>query len=163
MMRGDAKAAHEAFCVATERGAQTQTVLMGQAHALLMQADYASALKVVDRELQLRPSAAAGLLRGDVLIRTGNVEEAKQAWLTAADVPRDSEPLVRNLLRGYRAEAQAALRAGDLARADRTLRRVIALGPPNRQPCLQLAETLEKRGHSASAERWRAYARGLEG
>ena len=124
MMRGDAKAAHEAFCVATEKGAQTQTVLMGHAHALLMQSDYAAALQVVDRELQLRPSPAARLLRGDVLIRTGDVEEAKRAWLSAAGVSPDSQPLVQNLRKGYETEAQAALRAGDLARADRTLRRV---------------------------------------
>jgi Flp pilus assembly protein TadD len=163
MMRGDPKAAHESFCSATERGAQNQTVLMGHARALLIQSDYAAALQVVDRELQLRPSPAARLLRGDVLIRMGNVEEAKQAWLSAAGVPPDSDPLVQNLWRGYKAEAQGAIRAGDLARADRTLRRVIALGPPERQLCLQLADTLDKRGESAAAERWRAYASTLDG
>jgi hypothetical protein len=39
----------------------------------------------------------------------------------------------------------------------------MALGPPERALCLQLAETLEKRGLATAAERWRAYAATLEG
>ena len=92
-----------------------------------------------------------------------NTYEHVDLWLHGFAMIQDDTTLVPFFRRGYKAEAQAAIRAGDLARADRTLRRVIALGPSDRESCLQLADTLEKRNHSAASDRWRAHARSLEG
>jgi Flp pilus assembly protein TadD len=158
MMQGDAKAAHAAFCFATERGAQTKTVLMGQAQVLLMQMDYRGALQVIGRELQLRPSWAAQDLRGDALIRLGQVEEAKQAWFAGAGATQGSDLLIKNLLRANKAATQTSVRAGDLRRAERTLRRTIALAPRDAESCLQLADVLDKLDRAPAAARWRAYA-----
>jgi Flp pilus assembly protein TadD len=158
MMQGDARAAHAAFCFATERGAQTQTVLMGQAQVLLMQMDYRGALQVSERELKLRPSWAAHDLRGDALIRLGQVEEAKQAWFAGAGATQASDLLIKNLLRASKTATQASLRAGDLRRAERSLRRTLALAPRDAEVCRQLADALDKLGRAPAAARWRAYA-----
>lgn len=158
MMQGDAKAAHAAFCFATERGAQTKTVLMGQAQVLLMQMDYRGALQVIGRELELRPSWAAQDLRGDALIRLGQVEEAKRAWFAGAGATQGSDSLIKNLLRANKSATQTSVRAGDLRRAERTLRRTIALAPRDAESCRQLADVLDKLGQAPAAARWRAYA-----
>jgi Flp pilus assembly protein TadD len=162
MMRGDAPAALQAFCVATQLGARTPPLFSGLSQTQLMLSQLDTALQTADQLVQLDPTSAAALdLRGDVLIRLGRVEEAKSAWFTAAGASRASELLIRNLLRSNKSAAEAALRAGDLSRADRMLRRAIALAPTDAAPCLQLATVLAKTGQPAAAQRWKAYAESL--
>jgi Flp pilus assembly protein TadD len=162
MMRGDAQAALQAFCVATQLGARTPPILSGLSQTQLMLSQLDTALQTADQLVQLDPTAAAALdLRGDVLIRLGRVEEAKSSWVAAAGASRTSDLLIRNLLRSNKSAAEAALRAGDLSRADRMLRRAIALAPTDATPCLQLATVLAKTGQQAAAQRWKSYAESL--
>jgi Flp pilus assembly protein TadD len=162
LMRGDAPAAHLAFCVATQLGARTPAMLSGLSQTQLMLGDANAALSTADQLVQLNPTVAAHLdLRGDVLIRLGRVEEARSSWFSAARASRASDLLIRNLLRSSKSAADAALRAGDLPRADRMLRRAIALGPKDAAPCLQLAAVLAKSGQQGAAQRWQAYAQSL--
>jgi Flp pilus assembly protein TadD len=164
LMRADAKAAQVGFCQAEQLGAQNTTVFMGLAQAQLMQSDLDAALHTLDRELELRPgNTGAFELRGDVLIRMGRSEEAQQAWLKALGATRATDALVQRLLRANRDAARAALRSGDLARADRLLRRAIALAPHDRELCLELASVLDKGQRAAAAARWRDYAATLGG
>ncbi len=163
LIRGNLKAAHVAFCQASLIGQPTSTVLLGLTQVLLMQSDLDQALESVDRLLQLKPHSARALdLRGDILIRMGHVDEARKAWFRAAGASRESELLISNLLRANRSGVDAALKVGDLARAERRLRRVIALDPKDADACAELASTLFKSGQASAATHWLAYAESLD-
>jgi Flp pilus assembly protein TadD len=137
-------------------------VLTGLAQAQLMHGDLAAALDTVEQRLRYEPKNAAALdLRGDVLVRMGKIDEAQQSWFKAAGATHGSTLLTTNLLRANKDFAQAALRGGDLPRAERLLRRAIALSPRDAQLCQQLADVLEKAGQAPAAGRWRAYAESL--
>jgi len=159
LVRGDATAAHAAFCTAEQLGVLNDTVLLGLTRVLFMQSDLAGALKAVDQLIERAPSNKQAFdLRGDILIRMGHVEEARQAWFKAAGATRASKLLVDNLIRSNDADAKLALRSGDLSRADRVLRRNIALTSGNPEHCRKLITVLLKNGNTAAADRWQAYS-----
>jgi Flp pilus assembly protein TadD len=93
----------------------------------------------------------------------GRVDEARQAWFKSAGATRASKRLIDNLVRTSDADAKLALRSGDLSRADRMLRRAIALTSGDPERCRELAAVLTKSGQAAAAERWRAYLSALGG
>jgi len=158
LVRGDTTAAHAAFCTAAQLGVPNDSVLLGLTRVLFMQSDLAAALKVVDQLLERAPTNKQAFdLRGDILIRIGKVEEARQAWFKAAGATRASKLLVDNLIRSNDADAKTALRSGDLLRADRILRRNIALTSGDPERCRKLIAVLVKNGNAAAADRWRAY------
>jgi len=164
LVRGDTTAAHAAFCTAAQLGVVNDTVLLGLTRVLFMQSDLAAALEAVDQLIERAPTNKQAFdLRGDILIRMGNVEGARQAWFKAAGATRASKLLVDNLIRSNDADAKTALRSGDLSRADRILRRNIALTSGNPEHCRKLITVLAKNGNTAAADRWRAYlsARGV--
>jgi Flp pilus assembly protein TadD len=142
--------------------AAEDTVLLGLTQVLLMQSDLAAALKTADQLLKRAPDNKKALdFRGDILIRMGRVAEAREAWFKAAGATRGSKRLTDNLLRASDADGQTALRSGDLSRADRMLRRAIALTSGDPEHCRALAAVLTKKGDAAAAERWRSYLRAL--
>jgi Flp pilus assembly protein TadD len=164
LMQGDTAAAHAAFCTAAQLGVPSDTVLLGLTQVLLMQSDVRAALKAVDQLLERAPSNKAALdWRGDILVRMGRVDEAKQAWFKAAGASRASKPLIDNLVRASDADVKLALRSGDLSRADRMLRRVIALTSGDPEHCRQLVAVLTKSGNAAAEQRWRTYLSTLGG
>ena len=158
VVRGDTPAAHAAFCTAAQLGVRNDTVLLGLTRVLFTQSDLAAALEAVDQLIERAPTNKQAFeLRGDILIRMGKVEEASQAWFKAAGATRASKLLVDNLIRSNEADAKTALRSGDLSRADRFLRRSIALSSGDPEHCRKLITVLVKSGNTAAAERWRAY------
>jgi len=163
LIRGNVKGAHTAFCQAVLLGQPSDVVLTGLAQVLLMQSDMDAALKAVDQLLTLKPNDRHALdLRGDILIRMGRADDALATWYRAAGASRPSASLIENLRRAYRADAASALRAGDLARADRLWRRVIALDVRDVAASAELAAVLAKNGDRTAAERWLAYAQMLD-
>jgi len=163
LIRGNVKGAHTAFCQAVLLGQPSDVVLTGLAQVLLMQSDTEAALKTVDQLLTLRPNDRHALdLRGDILIRLGRAEEALATWYRAAGATRPSASLIDNLRRAYRADAASAIRAGDLARADRLWRRVIALDVRDVAATAELAAVLAKNGDRTAAARWLSYAETLD-
>jgi Flp pilus assembly protein TadD len=163
-MQGDTAAAHAWFCTAAQLGVRNDAVLLGLAQVLLMQSDLAGALGSIDELLARTPDNKHALeWRGDILIRMGRVDEARSAWFKAAGATRASKRLIDNLLRASQADAKGALRSGDLSRADRMLRRQIALTSGDPEPSRQLVAVLNKSGHAAAAERWRGYVSALGG
>lgn len=163
LIRGNVKAAHTAFCEAVLLGQATEVILIGLTQVLLMQSDTEAALKTADQLLALKPNDRVALdLRGDILIRMGRADEARETWFRAAGASRVSASLIDNLRRANRADAVKALRAGDLARADRLWRRVIALDVRDVEASTQLAAILAKDGKIDAAKRWLAYAETLD-
>jgi Flp pilus assembly protein TadD len=164
LLQGDTAAAHSAFCTAAQLGVPSDTVLLGLTQVLLMQSDLTAALKTVDQLLKRAPNNKKALdFRGDILIRMGRVDEAREAWFNAAGATRASKRLMDNLLRASDADGKTALRSGDLSRADRMLRRAIALTSGDPEHCRELVAVLTKNGQAAAAERWRSYLRSLDG
>lgn len=164
LMHGDTAAAHAAFCTAAQLGVPSDTVLLGLTQVLLMQSDLSAALKTVDQLLSRTPSNKQALdWRGDILVRMGRVDEAKQAWFKAAGASRASKRLIDNLVRASDAEIKLALRSGDLSRVDRMLRRVVALTSGDPDHCRQLAAVLAKSGKATAEQRWRTYLSTLGG
>jgi Flp pilus assembly protein TadD len=164
LLQGDTAAAHAAFCTAAALGVPSDTILLGLTQVLLMQSDLTTALETVDQLLERTPNNKQALdFRGDILIRLGRVDEARQAWFKASGATRSSPRLIDNLLRATDAETKAAVRSGDLSRADRTLRRAIALTSGDPEHCRQLVAVLTKGGQAAAAERWRGYLSSLGG
>jgi Flp pilus assembly protein TadD len=158
LVRGDTSAAHAAFCTAAQLGVLNDTVLLGLSRVLFIQSDLAAALRAVDQLIEQAPTNKQAFdLRGDILIRIGNVEEARRAWFKAAGATRASKLLVDNLIRSNDADAKTALRSGDLSRADRILRRNIALTSGAPEYCRKLITVLVQNGNTAAADRWRVY------
>jgi hypothetical protein len=164
LLQGDITAAHAAFCTAARIGVPSDTVLLGLTQVLLMQSDPTAALETIDQMLARAPTHKQALeWRGDILIRLGRVDEARAAWFKAAGATRTSKLLVDNLVRASDADAKMALRSGDLSRADRMLRRAIALTSGDAEHCRELVTVLTKSGQTAASERWRSYLSSLGG
>jgi Flp pilus assembly protein TadD len=162
LLQGDTAAAHKAFCTAAQIGVPSDTVLLGLTQVLLMQGDLTAALETVDQLLGRAPTNKQALgWRGDILIRMGRVDDAREAWFKAAGATRASKLLIDNLLRSSEADAKTALRYGDLSRADRMLRRSIALTSGDPEHGRELAAVLTKSGQAAAAGRWRTYLSSL--
>lgn len=60
--------------------------LVGQGKDLIQQGEYAKAMKIADKILEIKPNSPAALMiMGDALNRTGREDEALQAYMTAAE------------------------------------------------------------------------------
>jgi Flp pilus assembly protein TadD len=163
MLRGNLNGAHVAFCEAKLLGVPPASVLLSLAQVLLLQNDPETALAVVDQALQTKPdSTRAREMRGDILIRLGRVEEARNEWVRAAGAPRATPQLVTNLLRGARIDAKSAMAVGDLSRAERMLRRAVGLEPKDVDAAAQLGTVLLRTGERGAAQRWFDYAASLD-
>ncbi len=128
-----------------------------------MRSDTNAALQAIDQLLAQKPNDRQALdLRGDILIRLGRADEARETWYRAAGASRASSALIESLRRVNRADAVKALKAGDLVRADRLWRRVIALDVRDVASCAELAAVLARSGDVVAARRWLAYADSLD-
>ncbi len=163
-MRGNLEKAQAAYCEAQLLGDTSANVAWTLTQILLLRGDPEAALEVVDRILEQQPGDPRTLeLRGDVLIRLGRVDAARDAWLRAAGAPRASDLVVNNLLRANRAGLQSALSGGDLVRADRMARRILAFDSQDASAAAELAAVSARLGRQRSARRWLEYAASLEG
>lgn len=162
LIRGDVKAAHAAFCEASLSGPPSRSLLIGMTQVLLLQSHLDAALETAEQLRRLDPkNSRAHDLQGDVLIRLGRQQDALNAWVRAAGATRLSDSLRANLQRMFRDDAKKALEFGDLARADRMLRRTLALDPTDVDACAKLASVLLKSGDRSAARHWLDYAQGL--
>jgi Flp pilus assembly protein TadD len=132
------------------------------AQLLLIRKDGAASADEARRAVELDPnSSRAQSLLGDGLVRIGDHEGAKQAWLRAAGVDAQDEPKFAALLKRNLHEAEASLRNKDVSRAERFFRRAVVLDPDSMEASRGLAGTLNQLGDGPAAVRWaqRAVAR----
>jgi hypothetical protein len=124
LIRGDLDASQRAFCRATGATSAPATVSLELAQLLLLRRDAIAASSWIEQAAHLAPDSARILeLKGDAAVRTGNLEEARSAWLRAAGLSADDSAGIDRMLRRVRADADASLRARDPRRAERLLRR----------------------------------------
>jgi Flp pilus assembly protein TadD len=122
---------------------------------LILRRDAAAAVPWAQEAIRLDPSSPRALtLLGDALVRTGNLDEARRAWLRASRLAEEDRAGTERMARAALAGADNALRERDPARAERLLRKVITFQPENAVASSKLGVALTRLGFIESAEAW---------
>jgi tetratricopeptide (TPR) repeat protein/DNA-binding NarL/FixJ family response regulator len=162
LVQGKVEDAQLAYCKAARWDAKNPQTHIDLAQLFLIRKDGAAAAEEARSAIELDPnSGRAQSLLGDGLVRIGDHEGAKQAWLLASGVaPNDTEKFKALMNRNLH-EAEASLKKKDVARAERFFRRAIVLDPDSLEASRGLAAVLNQLGDGAAAVRWaqRALAR----
>jgi tetratricopeptide (TPR) repeat protein/DNA-binding NarL/FixJ family response regulator len=162
LVQGKVDDAQLAYCKAVRWDDKNPQTHIDLAQLLLIRKDGAAAADEARRAVELDPnSSRAQSLLGDGLVRVGDHEGAKQAWLLAAGVDAQDAPKFKALLARNVHEAEASLKNKDVSRAERFFRRAIVLDPDSMPASRGLAAALNQLGDGAAAVRWaqRALAR----
>lgn len=162
LVQGKVDDAQVAYCKAVRWDAKNPQAHIDLAQLFLIRKDGAAAAEEARSAIELDPnSSRAQSLLGDGLVRIGDHDGAKQAWLLAAGVdPKDPAKFKALLTRNLH-EAEASLKKKDVARAERFFRRAIVLEPDSLEASRGLAAVLNQLGDGHAAVRWvqRALAR----
>jgi tetratricopeptide (TPR) repeat protein len=162
LVQGKVDEAQLAFCKAVRWDGANPRTHIDLAQLLLIRKDGAAAAEEARQAVQLDPaSGRAQSLLGDALVRIGDHEGAKQAWLLAAGIDANDGVKFKALLERNLREAEASLKKKDVSRAERFFRRAIVLDPDSLPASRGLAACLNQLGDGAAAVRWaqRALAR----
>ncbi|MFZ5889563.1 MAG: tetratricopeptide repeat protein [Myxococcota bacterium] len=155
LSRGDFDAAQRALCQAVRAKNAEVNIPFELAQLLLLRRDTTAAAHWANEAARLDPRAPRILnALGDALVRTGNLEDARAAWLAASNLtgsdPAASDRFAQQML----TDAEGALRERDPARAERLLRRVVAFRPHSAAAHAKLGIALHRLGFRKSAELW---------
>lgn len=162
LVQGKVEEAQMAFCKAVRWDANNPQTHIDLAQLLLIRKDGAAAAEEARKAVELDPnSGRAQSLLGDGLVRIGDHQGAKLAWLLAAGVDANDAVKFKALLERNLREAEASLKKKDVSRAERFFRRAIVLDPDSLAASRGLAACLNQLGDGAAAVRWaqRALAR----
>lgn len=155
LVQGRVDDAQLAYCKAARWDANNPQTHIDLAQLFLIRKDGAAAAEEARRAVELDPnSGRAQSLLGDGLVRIGDHEGAKQAWLLAAGVDANDEVKFKALLERNLREAEASLKKHDVSRAERFFRRAIVLDPQSLAASRGLAACLNQLGDGAAAVRW---------
>lgn len=91
---------------------------------------------------------------GDALSQMGKVDEARKLWLETAKLTEDKKSRIEAVARNWVKSAKKTRRGGDLALAERLLRRAAAFDDSNAEMAIELAITLSKNGQPELAKNW---------
>lgn len=155
LVQGKVDDAQLAYCKAARWDVNNPQTHIDLAQLFLIRKDGARAAEEARKAIELDPSSGrAHSLLGDGLVRIGDHDSAKQAWLMAAGIdPSDTEKFQALLMRNLR-EAEASLKKKDVSRAERFFRRAIVLDPDSLPASRGLAACLNQLGDGAAAVRW---------
>jgi tetratricopeptide (TPR) repeat protein len=162
LVRGKVDDAQIAYCKAVRWDAKNPQTHIDLAQLFLIRKDGAAAAQAARHAVELDPnSGRAQSLLGDGLVRIGDHEGAKAAWLLAAGVDPNDALKLKALINRNLHEAEASLKKRDVARAERFFRRAIVLEPESLAASRGLAAVLNQLGDGQAAVRWvqRALAR----
>ncbi|HYJ07473.1 MAG TPA: tetratricopeptide repeat protein [Polyangiaceae bacterium] len=155
LVQGKVDDAQVAYCKAVRWDANNPRTHIDLAQLFLIRKDGAAAAEAARRAVELDPnSGRAQSLLGDSLVRIGDHEGAKQAWLLAAGVDANDAPKFQALLERNLREAEASLKKRDVSRAERFFRRAIVMDPNSLAASRGLAACLNQLGDGAAAVRW---------
>jgi tetratricopeptide (TPR) repeat protein len=154
-VRGDVEGSQRSFCQAVRANSADPTASFELAQLLLLRRDGAAAAHWAQQAARLESRSSRVLeLLGDAAIRAGDGEQARKAWLGAAKLEDNDHAGIERLVQATLDAANASLKERDPARAERLLRRVVALRPDNAAVHAKLAAALGKLGFTKSAELW---------
>jgi cytochrome c-type biogenesis protein CcmH/NrfG len=155
LVQGRVEDAELAYCKAVRWDAKNPQMQMALSQLFLIRKDGAAAAEAARAAIELDPnSSRAQSLLGDGLVRIGDHEGAKQAWLMAAGIlPTETDKINAMITRDL-SEATQSLRKSDALRAERFYRRAIVLRPDSLEASRGLAQVLNLLGDGAAAERW---------
>jgi tetratricopeptide (TPR) repeat protein/DNA-binding response OmpR family regulator len=162
LVQGRVDDAQLAYCKAVRWDAKNPQTHIDLAQLFLIRKDGAAAAEEARHAVELDPnSGRAQSLLGDGLVRIGDHDGAKLAWLLAAGVDANDEVKLKALINRNLHEAEASLKKRDVARAERFFRRAIVLEPDSLAASRGLAAVLNQLGDGHAAVRWvqRALAR----
>jgi len=162
LVQGKVDDAEIAYCKAVRWDAKNPQSHIDLAQLFLIRKDGAAAAEEARIAVELDPnSGRAQSLLGDGLVRIGDHDGAKQAWLLAAGVDPNDATKFKALINRNLHEAEASLKKRDVARAERFFRRAIVLEPESLEASRGLAAVLNQLGDGHAAVRWvqRALAR----
>ena len=162
LVQGKVDDAQIAYCKAVRWDSKNPQSHIDLAQLFLIRKDGAAAAEEARNAVELDPnSGRAQSLLGDGLVRIGDHEGAKQAWLLAAGVDPKDTAKFKALINRNLHEAEASLKKKDVARAERFFRRAIVLEPDSLEASRGLAAVLNQLGDGQAAVRWvqRALAR----
>ena len=162
LVQGKVDDAQIAYCKAVRWDSKNPQSHIDLAQLFLIRKDGAAAAEEARNAIELDPnSSRAQSLLGDGLVRIGDHEGAKQAWLLAAGVDAKDAAKFKALLTRNLHEAEASLKKKDVSRAERFFRRAIVLEPDSLEASRGLAAVLNQLGDGHAAVRWvqRALAR----
>ncbi|RYZ04783.1 MAG: hypothetical protein EOO73_22610 [Myxococcales bacterium] len=155
LVQGKVDEAQVAYCKAVRWDAKNPQAHIDLAQLFLIRKDGAAAAEEARAAAALDPSSGrAQSLLGDGLVRIGDHEGAKAAWLLAAGVDPSDAVKFKALLDRNLHEAEASLKKKDVARAERFFRRAIVLEPDSLEASRGLAAVLNQLGDGAAAMRW---------
>ncbi len=162
LVQGKVDDAELAYCKAVRWDSKNPQTHIDLAQLFLIRKDGAAAAEEARNAVELDPnSGRAQSLLGDGLVRIGDHQGARQAWLLAAGVDPKDPAKFKALINRNLHEAEASLKKRDVSRAERFFRRAIVLEPDSLEASRGLAAALNQLGDGAAAVRWaqRALAR----
>jgi tetratricopeptide (TPR) repeat protein/DNA-binding NarL/FixJ family response regulator len=162
LVQGRVDDAQLAYCKAVRWDAKNPQAHIDLAQLFLIRKDGAAAAEEARNAIELDPnSGRAQSLLGDGLVRIGDHDGAKQAWLLAAGIDPKDTPKLKALINRNLHEAEASLKKRDVSRAERFFRRAIVMEPDSLEASRGLAAVLNQLGDGNAAVRWvqRALAR----
>jgi tetratricopeptide (TPR) repeat protein len=155
LVQGKVDEAQLAYCKAARWDSKNPQTHIDLAQLFLLRKDGAAAAEEARNAIELDPnSSRAQSLLGDGLVRIGDHEGAKRAWLIASGVDANDTAKFQALMTRNLHEAEASLKKKDVARAERFFRRAIVLDPDSLEASRGLAAVLTQLGDGAAAARW---------
>jgi len=155
LVRGKVEDAQVAYCKAVRWDSKNPQAHIDLAQLFLIRKDGAAAAEEARSAVELDPnSGRAQSLLGDGLVRIGDHDGAKQAWLLAAGIDPEDASKLKALINRNLHEAEASLKKRDVARAERFFRRAIVMDPDSLEASRGLAAVLNQLGDGQAAVRW---------
>ncbi|MGE3673373.1 MAG: tetratricopeptide repeat protein [Polyangiaceae bacterium] len=153
IVAGDLPRAQRAYCQALVFSPEETRAMSGLGLVLMMQGDGEQAATYLKQAINEDVDDSRQLY-GDALALSGRYEEAKSAWLKAADIEAGDLAQIESLAHINQTKADQSFRQRNYPRAERLYRRAVLLSPRRVEAAAGLARVLEKWDRKKEALAW---------
>lgn len=162
LMKGQAEEAWKAMCSAGLLDPQGPAA-DGLAEFYLSRRSLGEAEYWIQSALRAaEPRRTSQELHGDIESQKGHAAEARRIWLDTMKLSGDEEKKLQLIARNHIRNSKQAQKGGDLARAEREIRRAVTLWSTDVVAAIEFAEILARSGQLDGASRWASQARQLD-